>query len=91
MPSPSSFLTIPYASKTLCEESPISHFRVPKTLTFKTRQSAKLSYKNEFYLHENKKNHFRITSFALSLDLKQRLGVTRKWPNSDVYMTSSQN
>ena len=39
-----------------------------------------LSCENEFYLHENKKSHFHIISFALSLAMKQRLGVTRKWP-----------
>ena len=27
-----------------------------------------------------KKNHFRINSLALSLDLKQRLEATQKWP-----------
>ena len=31
-------------------------FRVPKTLTFKTRQVQNLSCENEFYLHENKKS-----------------------------------
>ena len=46
---------------------------------FKLGKVQNLSYENEFYLHENK-NHFRITSFALSLDLKQRLGATWKWP-----------
>ena len=29
---------------------------------------------NEFYLHENKKNHFLFKGFAL------RLGATLKWP-----------
>ena len=35
---------------------------------------------NEFYLCENKKNHFHINSSALRLALKQRLETTRKWP-----------
>ena len=39
-----------------------------------------LSCENEFYLREDKKNHFHIKSFALSLAMKQRLGVTRAWP-----------
>ena len=39
-----------------------------------------LSCENEFYLHENKKNHFNISGFALSLTLKQRLRAPRKWP-----------
>ena len=34
------------------------------------------------YLHENK-NHFHIDCFALSLALKQRLGVTLKGPIDD--------
>ena len=34
---------------------------------------------NELYLHENK-DCFHINGFALSLELKQRLGATRKWP-----------
>ena len=33
-----------------------------------------------FYLHENKKNHFHISGFALSLALKQRLETALKWP-----------
>ena len=33
-----------------------------------------LSLKNEFHLHDNKKNHFHINDIALSLALKQRLG-----------------
>ena len=41
-----------------CEKDDFSrgHFRVPKTLTFKTRPSAQLSCENEFYLHENEKS-----------------------------------
>ena len=42
-----------------------SEFRVPNTLTFKTRLSSKLSCENEFYLHENKQSIF--ISMALSL------------------------
>ena len=34
------------------------------------------------------KNHFHMNSFALSLALKQRLGVTRKW-SIDERMKSS--
>ena len=53
----------------------MGHFRVPKTLTFKTRLSANLCCENEFYLNEHKK------SFSdLSLALKQRLEATRKRP-----------
>ena len=36
----------------------------------------------EFYLHENKKNHFHINGVELSLVLKQRLEATWKWPMS---------
>ena len=45
------------------------HFRVPKTLTFKTRLSAKplLWFKNEFYLHWNK-NHFMSMVSHLKLE-----------------------
>ena len=39
-----------------------------------------LSCENEFYLHENKKNHFQINSFAFSFALKQGFGPTQKWP-----------
>ena len=52
----------------------IDHFRVPKTLTFKTRLSAKPFLWEKFHFKENK-NHF-----AFSLALKQRLRATRKWP-----------
>ena len=31
-------------------------------------------------MHENKKNLFNISGFALSLALKQKLRATRKWP-----------
>ena len=42
----------------------MGHFRVPKTLTFKTRQVQNLSRENEFYLRENKLDdfHIKITS-----------------------------
>ena len=46
-------------------ENLIGHFRVRKTLTFKTRLSAK-----PFMW----KNYFHINSFGLSLSLKQRFG-----------------
>ena len=39
-----------------------------------------LSCDNEFYLYENKKNHFHINGFACSLALKKRLEETGKWP-----------
>ena len=45
----------------------IGHFRVPKTLTFKTRLVQILSCENEFYLHD------------IKTILKQRLGQ-EKWP-----------
>ena len=45
---------------------PISHFRVPKTLSFKTRSSAQPLFENEFYLHKNK-NHFQINAFIYQL------------------------
>ena len=55
----------------------ISHFRVPKALTFKTRLSANTIFvQMRFFLHENK-NRFHINGFALSLALKQRLGKFR--------------
>ena len=43
------------------------------------------SCENEFYLHETEFFFFfffltSMVSFALHLALKQRLGVTRKWP-----------
>ena len=43
------------------------------------------SCENEFYLHETDFFFFffnltSMVSFALHLALKQRLGVTRKWP-----------
>ena len=55
------------------------------SIYFKTRRSeleklSDLSFENEFYLHENKKNHFHISGFALSLALKQRLETALKWP-----------
>ena len=34
----------------------LGHFRVPKTLTLKTRPSTKLSCENELYFHDNKKS-----------------------------------
>ena len=48
------------------------HFRVPKTLSFKTRLS-----ENKFYMRIKK--HFHINGFTLNLALKQRLGATLKW------------
>ena len=39
------------------------HFDFQK-FTFKTRLSAKPFCENEFYLHENKKNHFHIYGFT---------------------------
>ena len=56
----------------------ISHFRVPKALTSKTRLSANTIFVQMrfFFLHENK-NRFHINGFALSLALKQRLGKFR--------------
>ena len=39
-----------------------------------------LCCENEFYLHENKKIHFHIKAFVVSLTLKQRLEATWKWP-----------
>ena len=40
----------------------MGHFRVPKPLTFKTRQVQNLSCENEFYLHENKRSFISTTS-----------------------------
>ena len=38
-----------------------------------------LSYENEFYFYENKKEkYFQIKSFALGLSLKQRRGSIRE-------------
>ena len=39
-----------------------------------------LSCENELDLHETKK-HFYINGLAVGLAFKQRLWVTRKWPN----------
>ena len=39
-------------------------------------------------LHENLKNHFHISGFALSLALKQRLRTTWKWPNTTIQFSS---
>ena len=41
-----------------------------------------VSCENEFYLHETEFFFFltSMVSFAFHLALKQRLGVTRKWP-----------
>ena len=52
-------------------------FGVPKTLTFKTRLSAKaFLYKTSFNRMRIKK-HFHINGVALSLALKQGPGATR--------------
>ena len=52
----------------------IGHFRVPKTLTFKTRQSTKC-FLSKSFICMRINNHF----ISLSLALKQRLRVTLKW------------
>ena len=52
---------------------PIGHFRVLKTLTFKTRLS-----ENEF-ICVRIKYHFHIIDFAFFLAFKQRLWATGKW------------
>ena len=54
------------------------HFWVPIILTLETSRSAKPL---------RIKKHFHINGFALSLVLKQRLGVTRKWPMERFHMT----
>ena len=48
----------------------MGHFRVPKTLSLKTRQVQNLSRENEFHLHENEKIIFISKSFAPNLALK---------------------
>ena len=53
----------------------IGHFRVPKTLTFKMRPSAQMSF-----ICMRMKNHFHIKGWALNLFFIQRSGGTRKWP-----------
>lgn len=47
----------------------------------------KAKCKNESHLHENKKNHFNVNDFALSLALKQRFEATRKQPNGHLEVT----
>ena len=51
------------------------HFRVTKTLTFKMRLGAQMSF-----ICIRMKNHFHIKGWAPTLVLKQRPGGTRKWP-----------
>ena len=57
----------------------ISHFRVPKTLSFYEVKCTTFFCEKEFYLHKNK-NHFQINGFALSFAFNQRLEATLKWP-----------
>ena len=59
------------------------HFWVPIILTFETSRSAK-----PFLWKWIIKKHFHINGFTLSLVLKQRLRVTRKWPQERFYVTS---
>ena len=58
------------------------HFRVPKPLTFKTRQLQNLSCKNEFYLQENEEKQKHLISYQ-QLRTKHRF-ETDAWGNSDV-------
>ena len=58
------------------KEEAISEFQ--KLSLSKRGKVRNLSFKNEFYSHENKKR-FHINGFALGLALKQRLEATRKW------------
>ena len=55
-------------------------FPSSKTLSFKTKLSAKPFLWKKLCLHENEKNHFHVNGFTFSLVLKQRLGATRKSP-----------
>ena len=65
---------------------PMYHFQVPKTLTFKTRISARpFSWKWLLFAWEWK-NDFHINTFALSLTLKQSLEVTQKWHISMIWL-----
>ena len=61
-----------------CLEKAISEFQKPSLL--KRGQVQNLSCENEFYLHDNKKNHFHKKGFVLGIVLKQRLAASRKWP-----------
>ena len=67
----------------------IGHYRVPKTLTFKTRL---LKCKTFLVIISSIcmriKNHFYINSFQLSPVLKQRLGATQKWPMQNLMLFS---
>ena len=52
-------------------------FGVPKTLTFKTRLSAKNFLVKTSFICMRMKRHFHINGVAFSLALKQRPGATR--------------
>ena len=67
-------------------------FPSPLRLCFKASLSAKLSYENDFDLHENEtacRTHFHMKGFALRLVLKQRHKRTRKLPIGNTFMTPS--
>ena len=61
-------------------DSEKGHFRVSRTLTLKTRLSAKTFHVKMSFFCMKMKNRFYINRFAPSLALKQRLSATRKWP-----------
>ena len=67
----------------------IGHFRVPKTLTLKTRPSAK-PFKMSFICMIIK-SIFHEKGFALGLVLKQRLAASRKWPIPSLLDTIKRN
>ena len=58
----------------------IGHFRVSKTLTLKTRPSARPFLWKMSLICMKIKTHFRKNGFALGLVLKQRPAASRKWP-----------
>ena len=55
-------------------------YRVLRTLTLKTRLSAKTFHVKMSFFCMKMRNRFHINGFALSFALKQRLVATRKWP-----------
>ena len=57
----------------------MDHFRVPITLTFKTRLSANISCENECFLHENKKS-FSHQWYCTYPRFETDAWATQKWP-----------
>ena len=58
---------------------PLSNFRVPKISHFQNETWCKTFLVKMSFICMRIRNHSRINTLALSLDLKQRLATTRKW------------